>query len=138
MGFYHIPIRYFKKLIFACLLVYCSQFPSLVLGVVMMVCFIDMLIVIALKPYRLSFEQIIYPIFDGLYLLVFFTILIMQLPVLALTQDQKLNASYLAIALCILLSILLAIHNIVMNVIEIIKFLCKIDYLSKYYQTEYV
>jgi hypothetical protein len=83
----------------------------------MMACFIDMLIVIALKPYRLSFEQIIYPIFDGLYLFVFFTILIMQLSILDLSQNQKLNASFLAIALCILLSILLMIHNIVTNVV---------------------
>lgn len=82
----------------------------------MMACLIDMMVVIALKPYRLSFEQILYPIFDGLYLLIFFTICIMQLPILSLSQSQKLNASYLAIGLCIFLSLLLAIHNIVMNV----------------------
>ena len=138
MGFYHIPIRYAKKLIFACLLVYCSQYPSLLLGVVMMSCFIDILVALTLKTYRLSFEQIIYPIFDGLYFLLFFTICVMQLPILNLSQTQKLSTSYLAISICVLLSILLAIHNIAMNVLEIIKYFCKLDYLSKYYQTEYV
>lgn len=122
----------------ACLLVYCSQFPSFVLGIAMMFCLINILIVLFLKPYRLTFEQILFPIFDSICLLVFFTICIMQLPLLDLTQTQKLNASYLAIALCILLSILLAIHNIVMNICEGIKFFWGVDYLSKYYQTEYV
>jgi hypothetical protein len=97
-----------------------------------------MLVAIALKPYRLIFEQILYPIFDGLYLLIFFTICIMQLPILGLSQSQKLNASYLTIALCMFLSLLLAIHKIVMNVVKIVKFCCKIDYLSKYYRIEYV
>lgn len=69
--------------------------------------------------------------------MVFLTICIMQLPLLGLTQTQKLNASYLAIGLCILLSVLIAIHNLVINITEVIKFCWGIDYLSKYYQNEF-
>lgn len=138
LGFYHIPLNYFKKLVYACLMVYSSEFPSFVLGVAMMLCLINILIVVLLKPYRLTFEQIIFPIFDCIYLLVFLTICIMQLPLANLSQTQKLNASYLAIGLCILLSVLIAIHKVVINVVEIIKFCWGIDYLSKYYQTEFV
>lgn len=106
-----------KKLILAALLVYCSEYPSFVLGVIMMFCFINILITFVLKPYRLTFEQIVSPIFDGLYLIIFFIICVMQLPLLNLTKSQKLTASYAAIALCTLLSVMLAIHNIVMNVV---------------------
>ena len=62
----------------------------------------------------------------------------MQLSQLSLNQEQKLNAAYLAIAICIILSLLLVVHNIVINVVEVIKFCCNIDYLRAYYQTEYV
>lgn len=44
-------------------------------------------------------------------------------------------ASYVAISLCTFLSLLLAIHNIILNIVEIIKYFCKIDYLSKFYET---
>jgi hypothetical protein len=83
----------------------------------MMLCFINMLITIVLKPYRLTFEQVLYPIFDGLYLLIFFIICVMQIPLLDLTKPQKLSASYAAISLITLLSLLLAIHNIIMNIV---------------------
>jgi hypothetical protein len=59
----------------------------------------------------------------------------MQLPLLDLTKSQKLTASYAAISLCTLLSLLLAIHNIIMNIVEIIKYFWKVDYFSKFYQT---
>jgi hypothetical protein len=59
----------------------------------------------------------------------------MQLPLLDLTKAQKLTASFAAISLCTILSLLLAIYNIVMNVVEVIKYFWKIDYFSKYYQT---
>jgi hypothetical protein len=124
--------------VLAALLVYCSEYPSLVLGVIMMFCFINILITIILKPYRLTFEQIVYPIFDALYMIIFFIICVLQLPILNLTKSQKLTASYICISLCTLLSLLLAIHNIILNVVEIIKYFCKVDYFSKYYQTEYV
>lgn len=62
----------------------------------------------------------------------------MQLPLLDLTKAQKSTASFAAISLCTILSLLLAIYNIVMNVVEVIKYFWKIDFLSKYYQTEYV
>ena len=104
----------------------------------MMFCLINLLISLVLRPYRLTFEQILYPLFDLLYLLVFLTICIMQLPVLDLSQQQKLNAGYLAIAMCILLSLLLAVHNIVMNVVEVARYCCGKDYFASYYQTEYV
>jgi len=62
----------------------------------------------------------------------------MQLTILNLSIDQKLAASYLAISLCVILSCMLAIHNIALNAIEMIKFFCKIDYFHKYYEAEYV
>lgn len=62
----------------------------------------------------------------------------MQLPLLDLTQNEKLNAGYLAISLCVLLSLLLAVHNVVVNVVEVAKFCCGKDYFAGYYQTEYV
>jgi len=52
----------------------------------------------------------------------------MQLPVLDLGQQQKLNAGYLAIALCIVVSLLLFVHNVVINVVEIAKYCCGKDY----------
>jgi hypothetical protein len=81
---------------------------------------------------------VLYPIYDGLYLLVFLLICIMQLPPLSLTPSQKLTVSYIAIATCMLLALLLTVHNIAMNVIEGARFFCGVDYLSKYYETEYV
>ena len=57
---------------------------------------------------------------------------------LNLTKDQKLKAGYTAISLCTILSLLLAVHNIVLNIVEIIKYFWNVDYFSKYYQTEYV
>ena len=135
LGFYHIPIRYFKKLIFAALIIYCSDYPSFVLGTVIVTSLLNILVSVCLRPHRLSFEQILIPIFDLLYLLVFLCILILQLPLLDLTQPQKINAGYLSISICILLSLLLALHNITINIVEIIKYCCKIDYFASYYQT---
>jgi len=47
----------------AALMVYCSEYPSFVLGVGMMLSFISIISTIALKPFRLTFEQIVNPIF---------------------------------------------------------------------------
>jgi hypothetical protein len=138
MGFYHIPIKYLKKLVLACLLIFCSEYASFVLGVVMMSCLINILVAVGLRPYRLTFEQVLYPLFDLLYLLVFLTICLMQLPLLSLSQTQQLNAGYLAIALCILLSLLLALHNLALNLLAAVKLFCGIDYLAPYYTAEYV
>ena len=59
----------------------------------------------------------------------------MQLPALSLNQEQKLNAAYLSIVLCIILSLLLVIHNMVVNVVEVIKYCTGKDYFKTYYQT---
>ena len=48
----------------------------------------------------------------------------MQLPQLSLNQENKLNAAYLAIGLCMLLSVLLVVYNVVVNVVEVIKYFC--------------
>lgn len=87
----------------------------------MMFSLIDILIVLVLRPYRLTFEQIVFPIFSLLSLLIFLTICLMQLPLINLPQTQKLTASITAIVFCVLLSVLVAIHNIVMNLAEIVK-----------------
>jgi hypothetical protein len=70
---------------------------------------------------------ILSPIFDGLYLLFLVAVCVMQLPILNLTINQKLVVSYLAVALCVLLSCLLALHNLILNIAELLKFFCKID-----------
>jgi hypothetical protein len=55
-----------------------------------------------------------------------------------LTINQKLVVSYLAVALCVLLSCLLALHNLILNIAEMLNFFCKIDCFGKYYKTEYL
>jgi hypothetical protein len=62
----------------------------------------------------------------------------MQLPQLSLSKQQKLAANYLAIALTLLLSLLLALHNICLNLAEAIKFCSGKDHLRNYYQNEYI
>lgn len=138
IGFYYIPLAYLKKLILACLIVFCSEYPSLVLGVTMMFHLIDILIVLVLRPFRLTFEQIIFPIFNFISILFLLIICIMQLPILSLPQSQKLTASILAISLCILFSVLVALHNIVMNVAEIVKYCCRVDWFQKYCQSDFL
>lgn len=103
-----------------------------------MLCLASLLATVVLKPYRLTFEQVLYPIFDGLYILLLLTICVMQLPQLALSKQQKLTASYLAIAFTLLLSLLLALHNICLNLVEAIKFFSGKDHLKNYYQNEYI
>ena len=79
LGFYHIPIRYIKKLVFAILLIFCSEYPSFVLVVTITTTLITLLLTVVLRPYRLSFEQTLYCIFDCLFTLIFLVICIMRL-----------------------------------------------------------
>jgi hypothetical protein len=55
IGFYHVPIAYFKKLVIAALLVYCSKYPSFVLGVSAMLNFANIVATIVLRPLQMTF-----------------------------------------------------------------------------------
>jgi hypothetical protein len=57
IGFYHVPIAYFKKLVMAALLVYFSQYPSFVLGVSAMLNFANIVATIVLRPFRMTFSK---------------------------------------------------------------------------------
>lgn len=137
-GYYNIPIRYSKKLVLAVLFVYCSTYPTFVLGVILMLAFINMIITICLKPYRYTFEIYLFPVIDALFIMAVFAICAMQLPYLQLTSDQKSRISYFSVAVCLLLSLLLIIHNFIINCVEIMKFFTNKDCLSSYYKAEFV
>lgn len=52
---YNVPIRYLKKLLIAILLVYCSEFPEFVLGIIMMLALLNIILTYLYKPYILTF-----------------------------------------------------------------------------------
>lgn len=79
VGFYRIPLRYCKKYVAAVLFVYCSSYPTFVLGVLAMESLFNMILVLALKPYRLKFEQYLYPLFDLLFAIFTTSLLALQL-----------------------------------------------------------
>ena len=145
VGLYLPVLYYLRKYLLAVVFVFSSSYPNFIMGIVISMSILLIIIKAIYRPYNNKIPFIISLISESLFILgcIFLTFGIVT-GNKSLVEDPNLRVSIkiqyskVCIAFFIILSILLAIYNLVMIALIILKKIGKPDYYSRFNQLEII
>ena len=100
----------------------------------MMFSLLNIIMIFIYKPFILTFEIYVQGVIELLFMIVIFSVCLLELEYLDLSTKDKLTISKTVVAFTIILTIVLVVWNLARFTVEIVKVLCQKDYFENYYK----
>ena len=126
------PIRYVKKLIYALLIVYCSQHENFVLGIIVMMGFLMIVLNLIYRPYTSKIDLIFTCVFEGMFAIGCLGICVLVVTELDFDTEQKKQTSLAVVIILLILSLLLLVYDVIRLIFEGMKLVCDRDVMGEY------